>query len=169
MLSVPKFSSKKTTPQCLQPLCHPSNFSPRTERIQGTIQVSLSFQMDGFLTGPSQQKGKTEHMKWNGSCKWLPKTSFIGRLFSDRCKIPQNLPTNFQSDLIATIQHRLKVSVFCPTRNFSSILGRPHFSAVRSTFFWPKKRPRVLKFYSTENFGFFFWAALLKMSGFAPY
>ena len=25
-------------PQCLQPLCHPSKFPPRTERIQGTIQ-----------------------------------------------------------------------------------------------------------------------------------
>ena len=26
--------------------------------------------------------------------------------FADRCNIPQNLPTNFQSDLIATIQQR---------------------------------------------------------------
>ena len=43
------------TPQCLQPLCHPSKFSPRTERIQGTIQARLSFQIDGFLTGPSQK------------------------------------------------------------------------------------------------------------------
>ena len=37
--------------KCLQPLCHPSKFPPRTERIQGTIQVRLSFQIDGFLTG----------------------------------------------------------------------------------------------------------------------
>ena len=43
------------TPQCLQPLCYPSKFSPRTERIQGTIQEILSFQIDGFLTGLSQK------------------------------------------------------------------------------------------------------------------
>ena len=42
------------TPQGLRPLRHPSKFTPRTERIQGTIQVRLSFQIDGFLTGPSQ-------------------------------------------------------------------------------------------------------------------
>ena len=42
------------TRQGLQPLCHPSKFHPRTERIQGTIQVRLSFQIDGFVTGPSQ-------------------------------------------------------------------------------------------------------------------
>ena len=33
---------------------HPSKFTPRTERIRGTIQVRLSFQIDGFLTDPSQ-------------------------------------------------------------------------------------------------------------------
>ena len=33
---------------------HPSKFLPRTKRIRGTIQVILSFQIDGFLTGPSQ-------------------------------------------------------------------------------------------------------------------
>ena len=42
------------TPQGLQPVRHPSKFTPRTMRIQGTIQVRLSFQTDGFLTGPSQ-------------------------------------------------------------------------------------------------------------------
>ena len=42
------------TPLCLQPLCHLFKFSPRTERIRGTIQVRLSFQIDGFLTDPSQ-------------------------------------------------------------------------------------------------------------------
>ena len=42
------------TPQGLQPVRHPSKFSPRTMRIRGTIQVRLSFQLDGFLTGPSQ-------------------------------------------------------------------------------------------------------------------
>ena len=35
------------TPQGLQPICRPSKFHPRTERIQGTIQVKLSFQNDG--------------------------------------------------------------------------------------------------------------------------
>ena len=43
------------TPQCLQPICHPSKFPPRTKRIQGTIQKKLSFQIDGFLTGLSQK------------------------------------------------------------------------------------------------------------------
>ena len=41
-------------PQCLQQLGHPSKFLPRTERIRGTIQVRLSFQIDGFVTDPSQ-------------------------------------------------------------------------------------------------------------------
>ena len=39
------------TPQGLQPVRHPSKFHPRTKRIQGTIKVILSFQIDGFLTG----------------------------------------------------------------------------------------------------------------------
>ena len=42
------------TPQDLQPARHPSKFTPPTMRIRGTIQVRLSFQTDGFLTGPSQ-------------------------------------------------------------------------------------------------------------------
>ena len=42
------------TPQGLQPVRHPSKFTPRTVRIRGTIQVRLSFQINGFLTGPSQ-------------------------------------------------------------------------------------------------------------------
>ena len=33
-------------PQGVQPLCHPSKFNPRTKRIQVTIQVRLSFQID---------------------------------------------------------------------------------------------------------------------------
>ena len=43
------------TPQGLQPVRHPSKFTPRTERIRGTIQVRLSFQIDGFLTGLPQK------------------------------------------------------------------------------------------------------------------
>ena len=43
------------TPQRLQPVRHPSKFTPRTERIRGTIQVRLSFQIDGFLTGLSHK------------------------------------------------------------------------------------------------------------------
>ena len=50
------------TPQGLQPVRHPSKFTPRTERIRGTIQVRLSFQIDGFLTGPSQLQGDTQAM-----------------------------------------------------------------------------------------------------------
>ena len=43
------------TPQCLQPTCHSSKFTPRTTRIQGRIQVRRAFQIDGFLTGLSQK------------------------------------------------------------------------------------------------------------------
>ena len=50
------------TPQGLQPVRHPSKFTPRTMRIRGTIQVRLSFQIDGFLTGPSQLQGDTQPM-----------------------------------------------------------------------------------------------------------
>ena len=39
-----------------------SKFPPRTERVQGIIQVRLSFQTDGFLTGPSQLQGDTQPM-----------------------------------------------------------------------------------------------------------
>ena len=41
-------------PQRLQSARHPSKFPPRIMRIRGTIQERLSFQIDGFLTGPSQ-------------------------------------------------------------------------------------------------------------------
>ena len=50
------------TPQGLQPARHLSKFTQRTERIQGTIQVILSFQIDGFLTGLSQKQGNTQPM-----------------------------------------------------------------------------------------------------------
>ena len=50
------------TPQGLRLERHPSIFLPRTKRIQGTIQVKLSFQIGGFLTGPSQFKGNTQPM-----------------------------------------------------------------------------------------------------------
>ena len=38
------------------------NFHPRTMRIRRTIQVRLSFQIDEFLTGPSQLQGDTQPM-----------------------------------------------------------------------------------------------------------
>ena len=50
------------TPQGLQSVRHLSKFSPRTERIRGTIQVKLSFQIDGFGTDPSQLKGNSQPM-----------------------------------------------------------------------------------------------------------
>ena len=50
------------TPQGLRSVRHPSKFPPRTERIRGTIQVRLSFQIDGFLTDPSQLQGDTQPM-----------------------------------------------------------------------------------------------------------
>ena len=49
------FWSRIPTPQCLQPLCHPSKFPPRTERIQGPILVRRSLQIHEFLTGLSQR------------------------------------------------------------------------------------------------------------------
>ena len=42
------------TPQGLRSVRHRFKFLPRTERIRGTIQVKLSFQIDGFATDPSQ-------------------------------------------------------------------------------------------------------------------
>ena len=42
------------TPQGLRSVRHPSKFHPRIERIRGTIQVRLPFQIDGFVTDPSQ-------------------------------------------------------------------------------------------------------------------
>ena len=61
-----------------KPVRHPSKFHPRTLRIRGTIQVRLSFQIDGLLTGPSQLQCNTQPVKPNGMIgpsKWLPKTS----------------------------------------------------------------------------------------------
>ena len=43
------------SPQGLRSVRHPSKFTPRTERIRGTIQVRLSVQVDRFLTGLSQR------------------------------------------------------------------------------------------------------------------
>ena len=65
------------TPQGLQPVRHPSKISPRTMRIRGTIHVRLSFQNDGFFTGPSQFLGNTQPLnkRNNRSFEWLPKTS----------------------------------------------------------------------------------------------
>ena len=37
---------------------------------------------------------------------------------------------------------------------FSSILGRPIFQLFEALF-WPKKRPKMLKYYPTKNFGHF--------------
>ena len=50
------------TPQGLRPVGHPSKFLPRTKRIRGTIQIRLSFQIDGLLTGPSQLWSGTQPM-----------------------------------------------------------------------------------------------------------
>ena len=46
--------SSSPTPQGVRSVRHRSKFPPRTERIRGTIQVRLSFQIEGFLTDPSQ-------------------------------------------------------------------------------------------------------------------
>ena len=53
----------------------------------------------------------------------------------------------------------LQMSVFFPTRNFQQFWA--------DALFWPKRKPKMLKFCPTHNFGHF-WAAVLKMSGFTP-
>ena len=69
------------TPQCLQPLCHLPKFLPRTERIQGTIQVRLSKLMDSWLVFRRDRMLLNQWTKWNNrSFNRLPKTSFTGRL-----------------------------------------------------------------------------------------
>ena len=50
------------TPQGLRSVRHPSKFPPRRERIRGTIQVKLSFQIEGFGTDPSQLLGDAQPM-----------------------------------------------------------------------------------------------------------
>ena len=50
------------TPQGLRSVRHPSKCPPRTERIRGTIQVRLSFQIDGFSIDPSQLYCDTQPM-----------------------------------------------------------------------------------------------------------
>ena len=69
-------------PQGLQPLCHPSKFSPRTERIQEQSRWDfLSKLMDSWLVCRRNRVILNQCTKWNNrSFKWLPKTSFIGRL-----------------------------------------------------------------------------------------
>ena len=96
-----------TTAQCLRPVRHTSKFSSRTLRIRVTIQVRLSFQIDGFLTGlPENRVILNQWSKRNDSSikKVLPKVfpkefpirqeilnvSHIGITFHE---IPPLLPT----------------------------------------------------------------------------
>ena len=60
----------------------------------------------------------------------------------------------------------LKISGFYPTRFFLQFWADPIFPLLEALF-WPKRRPQILIFDHTQNFGHF-WAALLKMSGFTP-
>ena len=97
-------------------------FSPRTERIQGTIQVRLSFQIERFLTGVSQRKGITQPMN---QTEWLVLWEVLQTVlrvesshqtrnlecFDDRYSIPWNLPTIFHPDLIATIRQTYLLSL----------------------------------------------------------
>ena len=50
-----------------------------------------------------------------------------------------------------------------PHPKFWSILGRSPLFQLSEALFWPKRRPKILNFYPTRNFGHF-WAALSKMS-----
>ena len=58
------------------------------------------------------------------------------------------------------------ISGFCPTRFFRQFWADPIFQLFEALF-WPKRRPKILNFYPTRNFGHF-WAALSKMSSFTP-
>ena len=94
------------TPQGLRPICHPSKFLPRTERIRGTIQVRLSFQIDGIvgpsLQGDSQPMNLVEHGLFNGCPERLP----YGVFPSNTKKRKKENGTNFYSDPMATTQQR---------------------------------------------------------------
>ena len=50
------------TPQGLRSVRHLSKFTSRTKHIRGTIQVKLSFQIDGCVTDPSQLWDDTQPM-----------------------------------------------------------------------------------------------------------
>ena len=98
------------------------NSTPRTERIQGTIQVRLSFQIDGFLTGLSQRQGNTQPMN---QTEWLVLYKVLQNVFrvesshqtrdlecfADWCSIPWDLPIIFHPDLIATIPQTYLLSL----------------------------------------------------------
>ena len=56
-----------------------------------------------------------------------------------------------------------KMSVFYPRPKFWSILGRSPLLQLSEALFWPKRKPKILNFCPTRNFGHF-WAALSKMS-----
>ena len=56
----------------------PYQMPPRPKRIRGTIQVTLSFQIDGFCRDRVILNQWTKRN--DRSFKWLPKTPFIGRL-----------------------------------------------------------------------------------------
>ena len=114
------------TLQGLQPVCHPSKISPRTKRIRETIQVKLSFQIDGFLTGPLHNRMiLNQWTKWNNrSLKWLPKTSFIGRLpLRQICDVSQ----------IGVTFHRICPPTFIQTRLQQYSRGTSFYSAHSSS------------------------------------
>ena len=110
------------TPQCLQPICHPSKLTPRLKRIPGTIQVRLSFQIDGFLTGLSQKYGNTHPLNQTEQLFFQMVLQNAFRMefshqtrdpecFADSYSIPWNLPTNFHPDLSATKPQRYLLSL----------------------------------------------------------
>ena len=67
------------TPQGLRSVRHPSKCHPRTMRIRGTIQVRLSFQIDGLLT--VFRRNRVILNQWtkrnDRSFKWFPKASLV--------------------------------------------------------------------------------------------
>ena len=73
-------------PQGLRPARHPSKFPPRRERVRGTIQVKLAFQIDGFGTDLSQGYQNHFHQK-----PFSSKTTFIKNHFHQKTPNPKDL------------------------------------------------------------------------------
>ena len=58
------------TPQGLRSVRHPSKVPPRIMRIRGTIQVKLSFQIDGFAT-ESITNSRSSGLRFDGAGRHL--------------------------------------------------------------------------------------------------
>ena len=96
------------TPQCLQQLCHPSKFHPRTKRIQKNNPGKTFFPTWWILDWSFAVivwYSTSEPKRNDRSFEWFPKTSHVGssrqtrdlESFAHRYSIPWNLPHQFSS------------------------------------------------------------------------